>query len=260
VALGGWNALAPSTEPTWSLAVEEQFYLVWPAVVYLCSARRLKVVCLACLAAAPLIRLLLALSPYEAAAYVLTPARMDGLALGALIALWSREPGAMGRLLAFARPVALVAGVAIAGVFLGTGGFGPEEPIAQVVGLTASTYLMGAVLVLSVSAREGSRWYRTLASRPLRAVGQYAYAIYLLHYPLAYTLDKLHVVRWASFENTFGPTLQAQIAYTATMVVLATIAGALSWHLYEKQFLKLRRFFPYAYEETRRSTRAAHAS
>ena len=76
---------------TWSLAVEEQFYLFWPLVVRYATARVLKWICLLAIALAPLARFLLVSitgNPYTA----ITPlvADVDALAIGALIAVWLR--------------------------------------------------------------------------------------------------------------------------------------------------------------------------
>lgn len=72
----------------WSLAIEEQFYLLWPLLVWALGERGLWRTCLAMLAAAPIVRLTVALLSEEHwPAYYLLPARMDLLAAGALVAL-----------------------------------------------------------------------------------------------------------------------------------------------------------------------------
>ena len=85
----------------WSLAVEEHFYLVWPLVVLLLAQRprTLITVSLAIALGAMLARLtgsLMGLSWWTT--YVLTPFRLDGLALGAFLAVTMRQPGGLERL------------------------------------------------------------------------------------------------------------------------------------------------------------------
>jgi peptidoglycan/LPS O-acetylase OafA/YrhL len=72
----------------WSLAVEEQFYIFWPLIVYLLPRRILSILCLAMLLAGPSLRELIGLWMHSEsmASYVMTPARMDSLAAGALLA------------------------------------------------------------------------------------------------------------------------------------------------------------------------------
>src|SRR5205085_59647 len=78
----------------WSLAVEEHFYLVWPLVIFFCSRRGALLVCAGCVALALACRVGLALAgDHTVAADVLTPCRMDALAVGAFLALAARGPG-----------------------------------------------------------------------------------------------------------------------------------------------------------------------
>src|SRR5713226_2623392 len=76
----------------WSLAIEEQFYIVWPLVVYLVPTRALKYVCVALAVLSPALRIAAA---HEGIVkyflYRTTPFRLEGLALGALLALAARD-------------------------------------------------------------------------------------------------------------------------------------------------------------------------
>jgi len=80
----------------WTLAVEEQFYLVWPFVVLALDRRALQVLCVAMIVGALCLRIAMVQGVfagylYENAAHVLLPARMDALALGGFVALAARE-------------------------------------------------------------------------------------------------------------------------------------------------------------------------
>jgi peptidoglycan/LPS O-acetylase OafA/YrhL len=76
----------------WSLAIEEQFYVVWPAVVFLVPRRQLKWVCVAVAAGAPAARVYLAAHGFDSEAiYRMTPCRMDVLAMGAFVAIGLRD-------------------------------------------------------------------------------------------------------------------------------------------------------------------------
>jgi len=102
ISLRGWGASPQLVSDTWSLAVEEQFYLIWPAVVLLSSRRTLVGICLACIVGAIAFRtgLRLAHVPWVANV-VLTPARMDSLTMGALVALAVRGPSGLARVARF---------------------------------------------------------------------------------------------------------------------------------------------------------------
>lgn len=110
--------------PLWSLSVEEQFYLIWPLVIFSFSHRNLFRICLGIMIGEILVRLILTASGTNwFALYTLTPARANSLAAGALLALLIRLPNGKQ----FARRLYNYAG-AIAGLLLvavSAGGFDP---------------------------------------------------------------------------------------------------------------------------------------
>jgi peptidoglycan/LPS O-acetylase OafA/YrhL len=107
----------------WSLAIEEHFYLLWPLVVFLLARwpRALIAVSLATALCAMLARLtgsLMGLSWWTT--YVLTPFRLDGLALGAFLAVTARQSGGLERLVRALPLVVAVVGVLLAVTFVWT--------------------------------------------------------------------------------------------------------------------------------------------
>jgi peptidoglycan/LPS O-acetylase OafA/YrhL len=89
ISRAGWG-VSPRTMPHfWTLAMEEQFYLVWPAVILAVPRRRLVALCVAMLAAAMILRaLLLYRWSLLAVIPVNTLVRLDGLVMGAIVASW----------------------------------------------------------------------------------------------------------------------------------------------------------------------------
>src|SRR5579863_9160491 len=91
IARHGWPEGLWETGHLWSLAVEEQFYLVWPAIIAWTPRRRLPVLCVAIIVGAIAVRIALIHQGAALGAYVLTPARADTLAVGAALAIALRS-------------------------------------------------------------------------------------------------------------------------------------------------------------------------
>src|SRR3954471_12053673 len=92
----------------WSLAVEEQFYLVWPLLVLLLSRRALIGICVACLPISLALRLYFIARGNSAGADFFTASRMDALAVGALVATLARQPAGLAALRRPARWIVII--------------------------------------------------------------------------------------------------------------------------------------------------------
>ncbi|WP_413318795.1 acyltransferase family protein [Agrococcus sp. 1P02AA] len=207
----------------WSLAVEEQFYLLWPLLMAAAAvlaarwrrSRRLlsgAIVLIVILSSAVASILWTAADP--AAAYFTTPTRLWELALGGLVAV---VPALRGRA---AGPVALV-GVVAAGVsFVVLHGSTPFP------GVAAWWPTLATALVLwaggSDSPQRPSLVHRALALRPVQWIGSISYSIYLWHWPL--------IVLTNPYDK--ATTL---LSWRTLLLVAATLALAwLTWRLVEE--------------------------
>jgi peptidoglycan/LPS O-acetylase OafA/YrhL len=224
----------------WSLGVEEQFYFVWPFVVRLCSRRGLGAVCLALVGVAIASRLAVIRAglPREAA-YMFTTCRIDALALGAGAALALRIPeranwlAARERLFVWMSVAMFVVGAAMTGAYqrLGT--------MNQAFGYTILAWCSAMVVVMAVLAQARGT---LLAPAPLRSIGKYSYAMYILHVPIHHELGVPLLARFA------GPNLPTwvSVGYFVALAVASYVAALASYHLVEKWFLRLKRRFPVA--------------
>lgn len=167
---------------TWSLAVEEQFYLVLPALIALCSKRHLPKILIALIVAAPLFRAVAFTFDTPHAAYLLLPCRMDALMIGVLIAWAMRDPFWAATLQRRSRVVgALALGGLVGMVLLALTGTGPLDPFMSVFGYSYIAVFYGLMLLWVVAAD-----YRAPAiAEPLRWAGLGAYSIYLFHTMIA---------------------------------------------------------------------------
>jgi peptidoglycan/LPS O-acetylase OafA/YrhL len=244
-ALRGEWAL-PYIDHFWSLAVEEHFYLVWPFVVWLLARRprMLLAASLSIAAGALLLRIgcsLARVSPH--ALYVLTPFRLDGLALGATLAFGFRQPG--GRV-ALARALPWVAAGAAA-LFLarfgwsrlGLGGDAVLRPVREAL----ITVLLACVLVWALVSEPGSRAGRFFRHPALAFLGTYSYGLYVYHHFISYSLGT-HRTEFRLAER-LGSHGLAVLVQASAGIALSLLVAVASYRWLERPFLSLKdRFAP----------------
>jgi peptidoglycan/LPS O-acetylase OafA/YrhL len=243
----------PNLAVTWSLAIEEQFYLIWPLVVALTGRRTLLWTCGGLMVAALGARFaLVAGGAHWIVPYVLPFCRIDALAAGALVALAMRRaaggpPAAPPWLLTAARVIAPVAAVAVLGIWYLEDPFNAgdwSEPVMQAAGYTVLALGFGAVVALAAGAPPGGVLPRVFSAPVLRLFGRYSYALYLFHLPIRrFIRDAYFPV--ADFPTWLGSPLPGQLLFYVVATTPALLLAWASWHLYERQCLKLTRFFPY---------------
>ncbi|MFL6195572.1 MAG: acyltransferase family protein [Thermoanaerobaculia bacterium] len=219
----------------WSLAVEEQFYLVWPLAVFLLRRRPLMAVCAGAIVLAVGCRLLLQMAGNAPAAFVLTPARLDALAAGALLALAVRGPGGAAAAARWARPVLIVSAAGLGLLFAWKRGLPSEDPVVSVAGQALLAALFAALLALTLAAPPEARGVRWLAAPVLVFFGRYSYGLYVLHHPLLFL--KPAGLSYAA--------LPGWLLFVVGATGVSVAAALLSWRFLEKPFLDLKDRFPY---------------
>jgi peptidoglycan/LPS O-acetylase OafA/YrhL len=111
--------------------------------------------------------------------------------------------------------------------------------IVQTAGYTLLCGLFGALILIGIASPAGSAPRRLFENRWLGSVGRYAYALYLFHYPVqeAIRLAGLHP---NAMPTVFGLTLPGQLVFNVIVTGASLAAAFLSWHLFEKHFLRLK--------------------
>jgi peptidoglycan/LPS O-acetylase OafA/YrhL len=241
-ALDGWPQFG-AIGHFWSLAVEEQFYLLWPALVLTLSRRQLQIACLVCVIGALAVRIALSAHGNNTAAFVLTPARIDALAVGAYLAVTARGPEGLHRLSRLALPIAALLSLAALVIFVLRKGFAGYDPVVSTIGLTILACLFGAVLVVALTSAHDTFVARAFGSSFLSFFGRYSYGIYVFHHPILFF--KTGLVPLALVPSVFGSQLLRQLVFVVIATAVAVTLAFSSWHLFEKRFLKLKTFFPY---------------
>ncbi len=242
IAQDGWPAFG-ALGHFWSLALQEQFYLVWPVVILAFNRRQLQFVCVLCIAGALALRVLLSVQGNTAAAFVLTPARIDDIAVGAYIAIAARGPGGLQSLTRLAKLSAPLLGLALAVTFVARRGFAGYDPVVLTMGRTLIAFFFGAVLVLALTSARHSTIVRASESRILRFFGKYSYGMYVFHHPMLFF--KVGILPLTIVPMIYGSQLPRQLVYILVATAVSVTLGVASWHLVEKPFLNLTKLFPY---------------
>ncbi len=268
---------------SWSLAIEEQFYLVWPMLVWFLSRAGAIRVCVGLVIVALACRCGLALEMINAGrgygplpadgvtlhwanpigVYVLSFCRVDDLALGALAALLLRGTMDVPLAARIARGLVCWCGAAALGLvvvdnamgwatpeIMGTGG----GPLFQTVGYTLAGLTCLGGLVLAVASCPGGMWHRFWTSWFMRTQGKYAYALYLFHLPIRAAIRDVvfgpgpdasggPVPRW-TFEGLLHSQALGQAVFYVIAIGASLAAAWVSWVVFESQVLKLKKYFP----------------
>jgi peptidoglycan/LPS O-acetylase OafA/YrhL len=224
----------------WSLAVEEHFYLVWPAIVWLCPSRRLPWVAAGMAVASVLARVALAGTLNPVALYALTPFRLDALCLGGFLAAISRQQGldALGRAL---RPAAIGAAVAYAVCFLGVHTITAVAPALREIRTTALIALVSLLVVAPLTAPPASSVARIFNAGALRTLGKYSYGLYVFHHFVAfYFIEHRTEFALARYVGSHALAVAAQAIGGSALSFAIAYA---SYHGYEKRFIAMKRYW-----------------
>lgn len=224
----------------WSLAVEEQFYFIWPLLVFLLSSRALMRVCIAGFICALPLRVVMAAFVFGGGFGLaqITSSRVDGLLLGSACAIYMYE---------HRRPVpmkwifsAICGGVTMLAYIAA---FHHPELISTsiwilTVGITGFALLSGSLVALS---QHHSPPIQVFLSHPfLRQFGKYSYGLYVYHLFLFISLHKVIHQHLAFFA---GLALPARLLIIALAVGTVFLIAKFSYDAFESRFLCLKKYF-----------------
>lgn len=215
----------------WSLAVEEQFYLVWPLLLlpieFLTPRLRLWVPAGIAVASATAMAVLYVPGVDPTGVYVNTGTHLFGITFGAALALYDGRRAKRLDASSVQRLIAAMVGIVSLGV-LGIATFALQDtsPLTYRGGLVAASLAAAALIWSMTGSAPGIS--RLLNIWPLRVLGQRSYAIYLWHWPVLTLLTAAVTPRSAA----------AHIFVWVGTVLLTLLAAAASWRWIEKPVLR----------------------
>jgi peptidoglycan/LPS O-acetylase OafA/YrhL len=239
-AKSSWSSLTYVSH-FWSLAIEEHFYLLWPLVVFRSGQRTLERICVAVILGGLALRIALALAgTSELSISVLTPCRIDTLCVGALLAVRVRRPEGAQKLVERSGRATVALGIAILVLSAWCALAKLGLPVLHQLRSSLYAFFFGALSLASV--RPGrSALARLFTSRLMTFLGKYSYGLYVYHGLLTWYLHDRHAEErldaWLG-NHWLTIVLQAAIGVGVSLAV-----AVMSYELFEKRFLGLKRFF-----------------
>ena len=210
----------------WSLAIEEQFYLLWPLLVLLLKPKQLLVLCAALLITALVIRWYNPVFPF---AQVFTLAHIDGLVIGSALAIAVRID--QKKMFQYSGLVLVLATILSMALLIIVKPWRVYSTSFIRIGFTIIAFFYGAVLLFAL---KNEFLKKVLSIKPLVFFGIYSYGIYVYHGVLI-NMARYYYNEWLSSNRFIGHL---------AVLLLSLGISYISYNWFEKFFLSKKPVYP----------------
>jgi peptidoglycan/LPS O-acetylase OafA/YrhL len=230
---------------TWSLAIEEQFYLTLPLIIRFFSRRCLSILVASGIILAPILRTaILLISPTSwIAAFALMPCRADALLFGVLAAIILRKEQSWEALRNSGRYFTFLIFLLLAGItFLVLKSPAAYDSLMQKLGYSWIAFFYATVLVYVLTHRESILAF-LFRNSLLRWMGKLAYGIYLIHQAVQ---GFVYALFWGK-----APEIVSLYTLLATLasLILTLVITTLSWRYFEMPLIHIGHRLNYEFKE-----------
>jgi peptidoglycan/LPS O-acetylase OafA/YrhL len=229
---------------TWSLGIEEQFYIAWSILVFILPNRRLAMVAVAALLGSVLLRCGLFGHYPNNEVFLFTFSHLDGLCVGTILRLAYDSPRWRPNVALFGRTAWLWALIFAIGMFLDIKVW-PQGDIGEWaysfnmrVGLTLLSLFFGAIMAAGLMRDGAVRKVFDLAA--LRRLGDYSYFMYLFHFLLTAPIIWFAVGRYGVSQHGYSGLFLLVVEFAVVIFV-----AHLSFVFFERPIRSLKRFIPF---------------
>jgi peptidoglycan/LPS O-acetylase OafA/YrhL len=225
----------------WSLAIEEQYYLIWPIIVLIIKKPKgLIIFCFSMLLLVIAARLYIWYNaenfPAYERAFLFT--RVDGILIGSMLAAVCSMNSSFLR--KYFTAFLLLLTTANYLFYLLKRNQQPDFPVWGIAGFTTFSFLFSLAIYEAVM-KENKFINIILTNTLLTFLGKYSYGIYIFHWPIALMTAPYFTGFMQSLIKKTG--IWQQLGTAALCTMTAIFVSVLSYHLFEKHFLKLKRYF-----------------
>lgn len=235
-------APVPFLSHFWSLAIEEQFYLFWPVMIFFIKKyETIKKIIIALIAAAVIIRfgVWIAYSHEVEKFYCNTFTRMDSLLMGCLLAVHLKE----GKEIPMKLIKIIIAGFIclVSASLLLFGNLRQDNMLFPTVGYSLTAAFFTSVVYLFLKHEKiVIGWIKHLSA--LRFAGKISYGMYVYHIPIYLILSNL--LSRAFISSSSLSIIDKPLFVSILSVLLTVIASTISFYVVERPILNLKKHFP----------------